>query len=409
MLVTPRDLDAFVAGVDERGGPESPEAQEYWKAFHYVPETKVSQHLDPYGEAYVAQQIALYRELSGRELDQQSNEHTALDFETYLNAINPYNHPQPSVLGMHMARIASVLSLADIPRDAHVLDMGPGWGLTSELFAYSGLKVTGLDINNDFVNLINARARKSGLPIRAIQSTFEEIPGDECYDAVAFYECLHHAVRPWVVIEKCVERLKPGGRIMLAGEPINSYWWKHWGMRLDPISVYCIRKFGWFESGWSLEFMTDCLTRHGLNVRSECLDQRSIGWIIVGTATAPYRSARFKCPINLVGHYWAEEAAVALGDRVVVDFHDKELREVELSLMNHRQSHIRIKIDTTAGRRLLNTRLCPGLHQVPLDLRSLKTSDRLIFSLQTWCPNDELRNGDARRISLHLKDLAKVA
>lgn len=27
------------------------------------------------------------------------------------------------------------------------------------------------------------------------------------------------------------------------------------GLRLDALSVYCIHKFGWFESGWSLGFL----------------------------------------------------------------------------------------------------------------------------------------------------------
>jgi len=59
--------------------------------------------------------------------------------------------------------------------------------------------------------------------------------------------------------------LKPNGKITFAGEPINS-WWKSWGMRLDFLSVYCIRKFGWFENGWTKEFISECFNRVGFNL-----------------------------------------------------------------------------------------------------------------------------------------------
>jgi len=49
--------------------------------------------------------------------------------------------------------------------------------------------------------------------------------------------------------------VKDDGCIVFAGEPITSAWWKDWGMRLDPLSVYCMRKYGWFETGWSEDYI----------------------------------------------------------------------------------------------------------------------------------------------------------
>ncbi len=96
-----------------------------------------------------------------------------------------------------------------------------------------------------------------------------------------YYECLHHAVRPWIALRAAYERLKPGGRVILAGEPVNDHW-KSWGLRVDNLSVYCIRKFGWFESGWSVPFITGCLQRSGFAI-DHCGDEGgTIGWIIVG-------------------------------------------------------------------------------------------------------------------------------
>ena len=140
--------------------------------------------------------------------------------------------------------------------------------------------MTGVDINPGFVDLVNRRAAHSGWPIRAERGTFESIPGTDLFDAAMYYECLHHAVLPWVALGAAFARLKPGGRVLLVGEPVNDRW-KSWGVRLDNLSVYCIRKFGWFESGWSVPFITDCLVHAGFAIE-HCGDEGgTIGWIIV--------------------------------------------------------------------------------------------------------------------------------
>jgi hypothetical protein len=59
------------------------------------------------------------------------------------------------------------------------------------------------------------------------------------------------------------EFLKPDGKVFFAGEPINELWWKNWGLRLDACSIYCIRKHGWFESGWSEPFLHHMFDRLG--------------------------------------------------------------------------------------------------------------------------------------------------
>ena len=90
---------------------------------------------------------------------------------------------------------------------------------------------------------------------------------DKKFDAVVFYESLHHSLKPWQTIAKAKAFLKDGtGKIAMSGEPINEFWWPHWGIRLDPESVYVMHKFGWFESGWSKDFITRCFEINGFDV-----------------------------------------------------------------------------------------------------------------------------------------------
>ncbi len=275
------DLDAFVARTDELGPIGAPQVAAYWAKVTYRPTTAVDEALDPYSDAYTDQQIALYRELSGRSVNQEENELTAFNVEDHVPAANPYAQPAPPDVALHMSRIARTIQHSGLALGDHVLDLGCGWGASCELLAFSGLRVTGVDINPAFVDLVNRRAARTGLPIHAQQGTFEAIPGSRLFKAVLYYECLHHAVRPWVALGAAFDRLEPGGRVMLAGEPLNNHW-TNWGLRMDPLSLYCIRKFGWFESGWSVTFIRGCLERCGFAVE-HCADEGgTVGWIIIG-------------------------------------------------------------------------------------------------------------------------------
>ena len=273
-------LECFIRKTDETGVIGSSEVNTYWDGKFYNPATRPDENLDPYSDEYVNQQVALYKEISGREVNQDKNEHTSFDIDAHINAINPYLHQLPSSLSVHFLRLSRAMRIANIPTGSRLLDMGCGWGLSTEFFRYLGLEVTGLDINPDFVNLVNSRAKRLNTNIVAFQGSFESIPGDDVYNAVVYYECLHHAIRPWETLSLVFKRLSPGGKLIFCGEPVNQIW-KSWGLRLDPLSIYCIKKFGWFESGWSPEFISDCVQKCGFLIDHFADDGGDIGWVMV--------------------------------------------------------------------------------------------------------------------------------
>ncbi len=264
-LVKSSELDDFVRECDSRNGVQHPDCAAYLSDFRLQFDTIVDQTLDPFSEAYTAQQIALYEELSGRKLDQETGEQAVVGVEGRINTANPYGHNHVAFLAKHSRAVLSALMTANVPSGAKILDMGSGWGLSSEIMAFCGAEVTAVDINPDFVELNRRRAERRGLPITATHSTFDEFETTERFDMALFYECLHHAVRPWTVLERVGKFLKPGGKIVFAGEPINDNW-KHWGLRTDSLSVYCIRKYGWFESGWSMPFLHSAFDRAGFRL-----------------------------------------------------------------------------------------------------------------------------------------------
>jgi 2-polyprenyl-3-methyl-5-hydroxy-6-metoxy-1,4-benzoquinol methylase len=257
------DLDRLVAECDRLGGPGSGPGREYLSDLKLELKTKVDVSLDPLSEEYFAQQAAVYTEISGRAIDQQNGELLPINVEHHAAGANPYHNRNISLIARHARAVQSCLLLADLPNGASVLDLGCGWGLTSELMAFAGASVTAVDINPMFADLVAKRAARLGLPIRAVRAGFDDFVDDGLYDMVFFYECLHHSLRPAEALKRAAERVKPGGKIVFAGEPINEIWWPHWGIRLDGESVFCIRKFGWWESGWTAAFLGRCFDSIG--------------------------------------------------------------------------------------------------------------------------------------------------
>jgi hypothetical protein len=128
--------------------------------------------------------------------------------------------------------------------------------------------------------LVRRRAERLGLPITAVCSPFDTFDTDRRFDLLYFYECLHHSPKPWQTVERLGRFVKPDGKVVFAGEPIDQMPWANWGMRLDEQAVYCIRKFGWWEGGWTASFITAAFARAGFELQlfpHVGIDNRSIG------------------------------------------------------------------------------------------------------------------------------------
>jgi 2-polyprenyl-3-methyl-5-hydroxy-6-metoxy-1,4-benzoquinol methylase len=274
MVIRTSDLDSWINEVDSRGGIRSEESIDLRANFLLEFNTHVNTNLHPFSDEYFNQMLSLYKEISAKDVNQYSNEHTQFSFEQSLNGPNPYGSGDIRFVSQHVHAASRIIKMLDLPAEAELCDLGSGWGLTSEVFSFCGAKVTAVDINKDFVELNNQRFKKFGYNSIAIHSSFDDIDIDKKFDALVFYECLHHAIKPWETIANVKKLLKNnGGKIAIAGEPINTNWWPHWGLRLDAESIYVMRKFGWFESGWSKEFIIECFNMNGLN--TICYDNLS--------------------------------------------------------------------------------------------------------------------------------------
>lgn len=262
------ELDSFVADIDSNYTDIN--NYPFRNEFELLFDSEINLGLDPFSEEYVQMQLNLYKEISGREINQDLYEQFERGQQSQnshlITSANPLGSEDLTHLATHMRAISSMLQIANLPVAASILDVGAGWGLTSEMMAYAGGKVTAIDINPDFIELISQRANRLGLPITAITCNFDNYVSLDKYDAIIFYESLHHSIYPLELLRRYAGFLKPSGKILFCGEPVNDRW-PDWGLRTDAESVYVMRKYGWFESGWSEKYVIRLFDLAGLELK----------------------------------------------------------------------------------------------------------------------------------------------
>jgi SAM-dependent methyltransferase len=130
-----------------------------------------------------------------------------------------------------------------------------------------GYAVSVVDIEETALDGIRAQAESLGLSLQAEQAGFGFGFEEQRFDCILFYEAFHHAFEFEELLERLHERINPGGRVLLCGEPVVPSATDGipypWGPRMDALSVFCIRKFGWMELGFTHEFLIEVCRRHG--------------------------------------------------------------------------------------------------------------------------------------------------
>jgi SAM-dependent methyltransferase len=401
------DLDNFIRQVDETGGPTASDFNERFGALRYVPSVKIDEDLDPYSPAYMQSMFSLYEEISGTNYNPAVTE--LMDFEIERHVLEPtaYGLIDPTQIALHFHRLSSAIRMANLPRGCAILDMGCGWGLSSEFLAQCGYNVTAVDINPKFVELVRLRSQRQGLPIDVRCSSFEDFQSEDKYDGIVFYECLHHAAKPWELIEKLNATLKDNGKFILAGEPIQDDFWRNWGLRLDSLSIYCIRKYGWFESGWSLSFLKSMLARCGMLARVKLDPDPAVGLTICAERFNYSANTSYSAADLLVSNSdeWIVEGTtlVSTGISQIEIVRPVWATAVEFTIMNHRGKPIAFRAKISAEVVYIGN-LSPGVNRVKLILR--KQVNNITFVSDKWSPAKELGSIDTRTLSFHLIEVA---
>ncbi|MCW8085179.1 class I SAM-dependent methyltransferase [Sabulicella glaciei] len=235
------------------------------------PEVAEMRALDPFSPDYAARAMALLATLRGRPgYDPHQDErlgHGMQDRDLW-SGLSPWDFRDPALVAEFLDAHAAMLRALPLPPPATVLEYGAGTGQFLLSLARMGYRCHAVDVEPEYLRLIERQAGAMGLSVLCEQGLFGEGFGDQRFDAILFFEAFHHAADFMPLLRRLRARLNPGGRLILCGEPIVPDGMTAgpvpypWGPRLDGISIEAIER-GWMELGFQKEFLLEALRRAG--------------------------------------------------------------------------------------------------------------------------------------------------
>jgi len=160
-----------------------------------------------------------------------------------------------ALCGSNLASIGTIMTLLPDP-PARILDMGCGAGWTSVFFAKRGYEVVGQDISQDMIDLANQNKTEQNVDARLsfVCRDYEETTAEEEFDAVVFFDCLHHSDDERAALASAFRALKPGG-VVITHEPGE-------GNSVAPGSIEAMDLYGVVER----DMPPHLIIRHGKEI-----------------------------------------------------------------------------------------------------------------------------------------------
>ena len=224
---------------------------------------------DPFSEEYIQAQMDLYSLVSGKKYSIE-NEFSEFIFEERLNNPFPYFTESPTTVGDQLIGIGFLIRSMALPPKSNIIEFGAGWGETTYHLGMMGYNITVVDVEKKFLDLITTKLNKNNRNVEVIQEDMLKFRSSLKYDAALFYESFHHCSNPFTFLDHLYDMIKDTGIICFAAEPIvrgfAEYLPYSWGIRLDGMSVWSMRKFGWLEFGFEQSFFIEMLNRSGFSV-----------------------------------------------------------------------------------------------------------------------------------------------
>ena len=252
--------------------------------------------LDPFSPEYRNLVLRMYREVSGRSL-YAPREH---ELSPYLDEVpdtrpNYYSAGTTKFTGQILLAMGGILELLDLKPGQKMLEYGSGEGGIALEAAKCGVDVTVVDIEPKYLRLIERRARLADAQIKTIEGEFGHETGEQ-FDVVLFYEAFHHCLDHLEVAQRIRGMLKPGGRLILSGEPVigphNEQWRSSvpypWGLRMDGLSFRAIQTFGWLELGYDHDYLIEMLDRAGYDVEFRASPATARADCYIARAKSPF-------------------------------------------------------------------------------------------------------------------------
>jgi SAM-dependent methyltransferase len=222
---------------------------------------------DPFSPGYLEWTWALYRGVSGRPSYSTDNEASPFDLDHALARPYPFQTESATTVAHDLEARARVIdaigrqATSGLVPPCRLVEFGPGWGNLTNDLAATGFKVTAVEVDHQFCSLIQQRcAVPDNLDV--VQSGMLDFSPDGLYDAAIFFESFHHCSDHLAMLANLHSVVKPDGWVFFASEPVTPLTYP-WGPRLDGLSVWSSRTYGWLELGFEEAYFHQALERTG--------------------------------------------------------------------------------------------------------------------------------------------------
>jgi len=400
-----KDLDLEIKRVDEKFHISDDEGRRALSEFSYtVADTLPS---DPHSKEYYDAQIKLYLDISGKDCYTLENESSDFDFQTLRNQPYPYCTKSPTTVGDQLIAQGFLIKTMNLKPNSRLVEFGPGWGNTTLHFAQMGYEVTAVDLEKSFIDLIKYRAERLSQNVTLVQKDMLGFVTSEKYDAAVFFECFHHCANHLELLVNLDNLINDNGLIAFAAEPIADFPYP-WGVRLDGISVWSIRKFGWLELGFDTSYFMKTLLLLGWTPRRHRSDASPLADVIIARkSNRYYEPSEITLPLDECKTWAAKETDPSRKLRfthaksVMTCEKDINLKFVEFCIDNYAPFDLDITLSAGSSRNNFRVQQhsAQGMYRIPVQ----NWDGQITISSQTWQPAKALGNGDVRELGVAVR------
>lgn len=394
------DLDAELSEVDKAFAVSDEEGRRRLSQFEYV--FKDDFPSDPYSPEYEAAQRQVYLSLTGRSSYAAAiGEYVEFDFEQVKRQPFPYSTGSPTVVGEQLIAQGFLIRAMNLQPGAKIVEFGPGWGNTTLHLAQMGYRVTAVEVGENFVELIRHRARALGVEIELINQDMATFQTSEQYDACLFFESFHHCADHLGLLRNLYAMTTRDGLIAFAAEPIADFPFP-WGfVRTDGLTLWSIRRHGWYELGFDTSYFFRTLLLYGWLPERHTSDvAHSADVIIARKSHGHYNLSKLTLPPDEAAT-WATpdpEHRFTTARSVMSCSRHIPVREIEFCLSNFAPSELEITLMAGAARREI--KLPAHSSKILVRVEPKDWQGQVTIDSQTWIPAEVYGTDDRRALGV---------
>jgi SAM-dependent methyltransferase len=255
------ELDEVLVEVDEANAKSHDAGMAALSKLRFASPTDLPS--DPDSDEYREYQLDFYRRLSSKATyEAAESEVSAVTSDASPSGLYPYSTGSAAAIGQQLVAQGFAIETMNLASGSRVVEFGSGWGHLTLQLALSGCDVTSVEINPGMGEIIRGQAVRNDVNINVVVDDMLAFRPDGPVDAAIFFESFHHCLDFPKLLDQLDDMVAPDGMVAFVAEPISAFPYP-WGLRLDGLSLWSIRREGWCELGFSTGYFRGLMEVRG--------------------------------------------------------------------------------------------------------------------------------------------------